>query len=37
LMLSSVAIIMGVFKWKKWLWFNPLKSKYLINLLTYCL
>ena len=37
LMLSSVAIIMGVFKWKKWLWFNPLKSKYLMNLLTYCL
>ena len=37
LMLSSVAIIMGVFKWKKWLWFNPLKSKYLKNLLTYCL
>ena len=37
LMLSSVAIIMGVFKWKKWLWFNPLKSKYLVNLLTYCL
>ena len=29
LMLSSVAIIMGVFKWKKWLWFNPLKSKHL--------